>query len=63
MNKTLAFFVGVVLGIVLGITVTIKNIQIDGVNGLDNGIITLKIWNNYFDYEYEYNTIEKGVTQ
>lgn len=63
MKKCIFLVMGLLLGVVLGATLTIKNIQIDGVNELDNGIITLKIWNNYFDYEYEYNTIEKGVTQ
>lgn len=63
MKKYIFLVIGLFVGVMLGITVTIKNIQIDGVNELDNGIITLKIWNNYFDYEYEYNEIEKEVTQ
>lgn len=63
MKKCIFLVMGLLLGVVLGATLTIKNIQIDGVNELDNGIITLKIWNNYFDYEYEYNEIEKEVTQ
>lgn len=63
MKKYIFLVIGLFVGVMLGITFTIKNIQIDGVNELDNGIITLKIWNNYFDYEYEYNEIEKEVTQ
>lgn len=63
MKKYIFLVIGLFVGVVLGITLTIKTIQVDGVNELDNGIITLKIWNNYFDYEYEYNEIEKGVTQ
>ena len=63
MKKYIFLVIGLFVGVMLGITVTIKNIQIDGVNELDNGVITLKIWNNYFDYEYEYNEIEKEVTQ
>ena len=63
MKKYIFLVIGLFVGVVLGITLTIKTIQVDGVNELDNGIITLKIWNNYFDYEYEYNEIEKEVTQ
>lgn len=63
MRKLLTFIIGVVLGIMLGTALTIQTIQVDGVNELDNGIITLKIFNNYFDYEYQYNEIEKEVKQ
>lgn len=63
MKKFIIFVLGLFVGVVLGITLTIKTIQIDGVNELDNGVITIKVFNNYFDYEYEYNEIEKGVTQ
>lgn len=63
MKKYIFLVMGLLLGVVLGATLTIKTIEIDGVNELDNGVITLKIWNNYFDYEYEYNEIEKEVKQ
>lgn len=63
MKKFIIFVIGLFVGVVLGITLTIKTIQIDGVNELDNGVITIKVFNNYFDYEYEYNEIEKEVTQ
>lgn len=63
MKKFIIFVLGLFVGVVLGITLTIKTIQIDGVNELDNGVITIKVFNNYFDYEYEYNEIEKEVTQ
>lgn len=63
MKKYIFLVIGLFVGVVLGITLTIKTIQIDGVNELDNGIITLKIFNNYFNYEYEYNEIEKEVIQ
>ena len=63
MKKFIFFVIGLFVGVVLGITLTIKTIQIDGVNELDNGVITIKVFNNYFDYEYEYNEIEKEVTQ
>ena len=63
MKKYIFLVMGLLLGVVLGATLTIKTIEIDGVNELDNGVVTLKIWNNYFDYYYEYNDIEKGVIQ
>lgn len=63
MKKFIIFVIGLFVGVVLGITLTIKTIQIDGVNELENGVITIKVFNNYFDYEYEYNEIEKEVTQ
>lgn len=52
MKKFIFFVIGLFVGVVLGITLTIKTIQIDGVNELDNGVITIKVFNNYFDYEY-----------
>lgn len=52
MKKFIIFVLGLFVGVVLGITLTIKTIQIDGVNELDNGVITIKVFNNYFDYEY-----------
>lgn len=52
MKKFIIFVIGLFVGVVLGITLTIKTIQIDGVNELDNGVITIKVFNNYFDYEY-----------
>lgn len=63
MKKFIIFVIGLFVGVVLGITLTIKTIQIDGVNELDNGVITIKVFNNYFDYKYKYNEIEKEVTQ
>lgn len=63
MKKFIIFVLGLFVGVVLGITLTIKTIQIDGVNELDNGVITIKVFNNYFDYKYKYNEIEKEVTQ
>ncbi len=63
MNKWSYFLLGLFWGLYLGFILTIMNIQIDGVNELDNGVITLKIFNNYFDYEYKYNEIEKEVIQ
>ena len=32
----------------------IQEIEVDGVDEVDNGIITLKIDGQYYDYEYEY---------
>lgn len=42
----------------LGTCFTLNNLEIDGVNEVDNGIITIKFMNNYYDYEYE--IIKKG---
>ena len=33
----------------------IRAIEVDGVNEVDNGIITLKINGKFYDYKYEYN--------
>lgn len=63
MKKYIFLVMGLLLGVVLGATLTIKTIEIDGVNELDNGVVTLKIWHNYFDYYYKYNDIEKEVIQ
>ena len=52
MKKFIIFVIGLFVGVVLGITLTIKTIQIDGVNELAKGVITIKVFNNYFDYEY-----------
>ena len=40
-------------GIFIGIIFTFNNITIDGVNEVDNGIITIKCFGHYFDYYYE----------
>ena len=42
-----------IFGIICGIELAIKNINIDGINEVDNGIITIKIFNQYIDYKYE----------
>lgn len=52
MKKFIIFVIGLLMGVMLGITLTIKTIQIDGVNELAKGVITIKVFNNYFDYEY-----------
>ena len=40
-------------GILIGAIITINNIRIDGVNEVDNGIITIECFGHYFDYYYE----------
>lgn len=40
-------------GILIGAIIIINNIKIDGVNELDNGIITIECFGHYFDYYYE----------
>ena len=40
-------------GILIGAIITINNIKIDGVNELDNGIITIECFGHCFDYYYE----------
>ena len=52
MKKYIFLIIGLFVGVVLGVVLTIKTIQIDGVNELDNGVITIKVFNHYFDYEY-----------
>ena len=43
----------------IGVESTIKNIQIDGVNETENGVITIKLFNQYFDYKYNYNEVKQ----
>lgn len=38
----------------------IQEIEVDGVDEVDNGIITLKINGQYYDYEYEYTEIDRN---
>ena len=60
MKKGLVFsLISLIIGLILGSLITIYSIQIDGVNELDNGVITLKVFNQYFDYYYEYNEINR----
>lgn len=61
--KKLAIFIAVIGLLLITIWVTseitrakiISEIKIDGINEVDNGIITLEINGQYYDYEYEYN--------
>lgn len=49
----------IVVGFIGGIVVTLKAIEIDGVNEVDNGVITIKVFNQYIDYQYQYTEIKK----
>ena len=40
-------------GMIIGAIITFNNIRVDGVNELDNGIITIECFGHYFDYYYE----------
>lgn len=40
-------------GILIGIIFTFNNIKVDGINELDNGIVTIECFGHYFDYYYE----------
>lgn len=53
MKRILTILLGSIVGFVLGFIVTINNIQIDAINEVDNGIVTIKVFNIYFDYYYE----------
>lgn len=44
-------------GIFYGSIYTLTHLEIDSVNELDKGIITIKFLGQDFDYEYEYNEI------
>lgn len=59
MKKILVITISIIIGIILGIFITLKSIQIDSVNEVDNGIVTIKIFNNYLDYEYEYHEVDR----
>lgn len=39
----------------------LENIEIDGVNEVENGIITIKYGEKYLDYKYEYNEVKRIV--
>ena len=41
----------------------IRAIEVDSVDEVDNGIITLKIDGQYYDYEYEYNANFKTLQE
>lgn len=41
------------LGMIVGAIIVFNNITVDGVNEVDNGIITLECFGHYFDYYYE----------
>ena len=41
----------------------IQEIKVDGVDEVDNGIVTLKIDGQYYDYEYEYNANFKTLQE
>ena len=53
MNKILIDFILFIFGIIFGIIIAFNNITVDGVNEVDNGIITLECFGHYFDYYYE----------
>lgn len=53
MKRILTILLGSIVGFVLGFIVTIHNIKIDAINEVDNGIVTIKVFNIYFDYYYE----------
>ena len=40
-------------GILIGIIFTFNNIKVDGINELDNGLVTIECFGQYFDYYYE----------
>ena len=42
-----------IVGMIIGAIATFYNIRVDGVNELDNGIITIECFGHYFDYYYE----------
>lgn len=42
-----------IMGIAIGAMTIFRNIEIDGVNELDSGVITIKCLGHYFDYYYE----------
>lgn len=44
--------ISVIFGYIISYQYIIKNIEIDGVNEVGENIITIKIDNNYYDYEY-----------
>lgn len=53
----LSIIFSLLIGLVIGSIITTLNIEIDTVDELDNGIVTIKIFGHYIDYYYEYNEI------
>ena len=53
MKKIIIGLLAFWFGIIIGAIITINNIRIDGVNEVDNGIITIECYAQYFDYYYE----------
>ena len=58
-KKLVCLLLVLIIGIIIGIKITIMSIKIDGVNEVDNGIITLEIFDQLYDYFYEYTEIKK----
>ena len=57
----LAGLVGFKVGAEITRAKIINSIKIDGINEVDNGIITLEINGQYYDYQYEYNEEFKTI--
>ncbi len=53
MKKILLILLGFVLGCIITYHMAIRSIEIDAINEVDEGIITIKVFNQYHDYFFE----------
>ena len=53
MKKILIFILGILVGVVASYFVIVNNIEIDNVTETENGLVTIKVFNQYIDYAFE----------
>lgn len=53
MEKTMICISIFIIGIVTGAMIAFNSIEIDAVDELDRGVVTIKCCGHYFDYYYE----------
>ena len=52
MKKLVSLLLIFVIGIIVGIKVTILSIKVDAIDEIDEGIVTLEIFDQLHDYNY-----------
>ena len=66
MNKikiVVLLIVAIVITAIATEKILIKNIRVDAVDEVDNGVVTLDINGQLYDYEYEYIEIDRSFLQ
>lgn len=52
-KNIILIIVSLLIGFIVGSIITIFNIQIDAIDEVDYGIVTIKCYGQYIDYYYE----------